>query len=59
MLGKLGGSRRRGHPRMRWLDGITDAVDMNSGELQVMMRDKEAWCAAVYGILKNWTCLGN
>ena len=58
MLGRIEG-RRRGHQRMRWLDGITDAVDMNSGELQVMMRDKEAWCAAVYGILKNWTCLGN
>ena len=49
MLGKIEGRRRRGHQKMRWLNGITCAVDMNLGKLQKMMRDREAWHAAVHG----------
>ena len=59
MLGKIEGRRRKGCQRMRWLDGITDAVDMNLGHLWQMVRDREAWCAAVHGIMKSWTQLGN
>ena len=54
MLGEIE-SRRRGHPRMRWLDGITDAMDMNLGKLQEMVKDRKAWCAAVHGITKCLT----
>ena len=59
ILGKIEGRRRRGHQRMRWLDGITDARNMNLGKLLEMVRDREAWLAAVHGIAKSWTCLGN
>ena len=59
MLGKIEGRRRRGHLRMKRLDGITDAVDTNLGKLWEMVRDREAWRAAVHGVTKNWTWLGN
>ena len=58
MLGKIEGRRRRGHQRMRWLDGITGATDINLGKLREMVRDREAWCAAVHGITKSWTQQG-
>ena len=55
MLGKIEGRRKRGHQRMRWLDLITNAMDVNLGKLQQMVRDREAWRAAVHGIAKNQT----
>ena len=57
MLGKIEGTRRRGNQRMRWLDGISSAMNMNLGKLWEMVRDREEWRAAVHGVTKSWTQL--